>query len=104
MADERLTEALKIRDVMEVLIASEGWVMLDKVLEEKEWHMLGAMRDPGLEISDITLREHRMALINLAVVRAIPAAMLADATETIAQFADTEEEEDNPNGEEEYPV
>ena len=104
MVDERHSEAIKTKDALTALVASEGWGIFDKVLVEKEQHMLGAILDPGQELSDITLREYRMALTTLRTISGIPGAMLEDAAEVIASFADTEEEEDNSNGEEEYTV
>lgn len=100
MTDERHSEAIKTKDVMETFTSSEGWAVFDKVLEEKEQHMLGAILDPSLELSDTTLREYRMALTTIRTIREIPAAMLEDATEVIAQSAengdkDEEEEEEN---------
>jgi len=106
MADERFTEAIKIKNALTALVASEGWGLLDAVLKEKEENMLGTILDPGQELSDTTLREYRMALVSLRTIRATPAAMLENAVEVIAEFADenAEEEEDNSDGEEEYTV
>ena len=106
MADERLTEAIRNREALTALIASEGWGIFDAVLVEKEQQMLGAILDPGQELSDTTLREYRMALVSLRTISGTPAAMLEDAAQVIAEFADenAEEEEDNYDGEEEYDV
>ena len=65
-----------------------------KVLEEKASMLMAAFSDPGLELSDVTLREHRMAIINLNAVFPLAEAMLEDASETIEHF--TEVEQDNP--------
>lgn len=73
---------------MEAFTSSEGWAMLDGVLEEKEQQMLGAILDPGQELTDTTLREYRMALTTIRTIREIPAAMLEDAVEVIAQLAE----------------
>lgn len=99
--DERRSEAIKTRDAMEVFISNEGWKMLDAVLAEKEHHMMGAILDPGQELSDITLREYRMALTTIRTIREIPAIMLEDAVEVIAQLAEDEavDEEEDLNGE-----
>lgn len=104
MTDERFTEAVRNKEALTALIASEGWAIFDKVLVEKEQHMLAVYLDPAQELSDITLREYRMALISLRATSGIPGAMLEDAQLVIDEFADvdTEEEEDNSNGEEEY--
>ena len=104
VADERRSEAIKTKDIMEAFILSRGWAMLDGVLEEKEQHMLGAILDPGQELSDITLREYRMALTTTRTIRKIPVAMLEDAIEVIAQLAEDEGEppEDEVTEEEDF--
>lgn len=94
MADDRFTEAVRVKNAMTVLLASEGWKLIRKVLEEKASILMNAFSDPGLELSDITLREHRMAIINLNAVFPLAEAMLEDASETIEHF--TEVEQDDP--------
>lgn len=108
MTDERRSEAINTRDIMEAFTSSEGWVTFDGVLEEKEQQMLGAILDPGQELTDTTLREYRMALTTIRTIREIPAAMLEDAAEVIAQLAEdadeTTEEEEGFDGEEAYTI
>ncbi len=93
MADERFTNAARVRNAMTSLIASEGWSAFDAVLEEKIKLMFNEFTDPGKELSDITLREHRMAIATISTIRALPRAMLADAEETIERFAVVEPSE-----------
>lgn len=81
--DESFIDACKVRDVIGALLVSEGWDMLDKILEEKESFIMAELLDPGIDISDIALREHRMAVANLRSIRMIPQAMLDDAKEMI---------------------
>lgn len=88
MTEKQRSEAIKTRDVMESLTSSEGWKMFDAVLDEKEQHMMGAILDPGQDISDITLREYRMSLTTIRTIRGIPAAMVEDASEVITQLSD----------------
>lgn len=106
MADEHRSfakaEAIKTRDIMGAFTSSEGWAMLNGILEEKEQHMLGTILDPGQELSDIALREYRMALTTIRTIREIPAAMLEDAKEVINQLAKDEAPEEEEEESFEY--
>ena len=86
----QFTEAVKIKNEITALIQSAGWKLFDKILEEKEDYMMQAILNPSIEISDITLREYRMAISTLRSIRLTPKAMLEDADETIKSFSENE--------------
>ena len=71
---------------MEALIASEGWELFIEVLKEKAAALMAEFSNPGADLDDLALREHRMAMININMVCALPEAMLEDAAETVRQL------------------
>ena len=86
-----LADAIETRDAMAGLVVNPGWQMLDAVLAERENHLLGALLDPGTELSDMALREYRMAITTIRSTRMTPQAMLEDAEETITTIRSLEE-------------
>jgi len=90
--EKQRSEAIKIKETMGALITSEGWKLFDAVLAEKEQHMLSAILNATVELSDVTLREYRMGLTTIRTIRTMPEAMLDDAEATLNEFRKEEEE------------
>ena len=98
MADPRFTEAVRNNNALTALVNSEGWAILDQVWQEREANLLMDFLRDDVDYSDGKLREFRIGLKLIRVLRMTPAAMLDDATTVIAEYA---EEEDQSHGEEE---
>ncbi len=92
MADERFTEAVQSKNALDALVASEGWKILVEVLEEKKQILMRELLNPAVEMTDVNLREHRMAAANLNLIINLPHAIIEDASGTIEQFAKAAEE------------
>ena len=92
MADERFTEAARNQSALTVLLASEGWDIIDKVFQEREAHLLADFLRDDEDYSDGKLREFRIGLKLIRVLRMTPTAMLEDAKMVIAAQAEDEEQ------------
>lgn len=88
-------EAVRNKNVLTLLINSEGWLLLRDVLKEKEQLLLTDYLDPGHEISDTKLREMRMALINIRMAGKLPYAMIEAAEDVIEEFAELQQRDED---------
>ena len=98
MADKRLADAVRDKNLMAALVASEGWKFYDSILQEREAHLLADFLRDDEDYSDAKLREFRIGLKLIRVLRMTPATIIDEATMVIAEYA---EEEDQDYGEEE---
>lgn len=99
MSDYRtdaLKEARQTIDFISTLRRSAGWLQVVDVLSERFNALQNKMLDPGEEISDITLREHRMALIQIRSTINLPDNLITEAEATIESLSLA-----NPEAEEE---
>ena len=98
MPDERYTDAVRTKNKMTALLASDGWKTVDEVFAEKESILLAEFTDTTKDYSDAKLREFRIGLNLIRTLRMTPGTMLAVAEEILEDYTDEEEEDD---GEEE---
>ncbi len=96
MADERFTEAIRNKELMTAFLSSEGWEMVDAVLSERESILLAEFTDETKDYSDAKLREFRIALKLVRTIRMTPGTILAVAEETLAEYTEDEDEEQQP--------
>ena len=95
MYDPQVVEAIRTKDEIGALVGQAGWKRLAEILEEREAALLNALLDPGVDISEITMREHRMAINTLRTLKRLPEALLEDAQSIIdtAKLNETDDEE-----------
>ena len=98
MADKRLSDAVRDKNVMTALVASEGWKLYDSILQEREANFLKDFLEDSADYSDEKLREFRIGLKLIRVLRITPATIIDEATIVIAEYAEAKEQSD---GEEE---
>ena len=83
---------------MTALVASEGWKLYDSILQEREANFLKDFLEDSADYSDEKLREFRIGLKLIRVLRITPATIIDEATIVIAEYAEAKEQDD---GEEE---
>ena len=93
MADERFSEAVRIKEAMTALLNHVGWKIFSEVLHEKEEALMKDFLNPGEDITDIKLRESRMAILNIRMSYTLPESMLEAAKETVKSFENPDDEE-----------
>ena len=91
MADKRLADAVRDKNLMTALVVSEGWKFYDSILQEREANLLTEFLRDDVDYSDGKNREFRIGLKLIRVLRMTPATIIDEATMVIAEYAEQEE-------------